>query len=76
MMRPVFVAGIGSTRFGKHPQTTIESLAVDAGAQALVQSGIERSRIGAVYLGNFISGPLDGKEVLADRKSTRLNSSH
>jgi acetyl-CoA C-acetyltransferase len=49
MMRPVFVAGIGSTRFGKHPQTTIESLAVDAGAQALVQSGIERSRIGAVY---------------------------
>ena len=75
MMRPVFVAGIGSTRFGKHPQTTIESLAVDAGAQALVQSGIERSRIGAVYLGNFISGPLNGKEVLAGLVAEQLGLS-
>ena len=72
MMRPVYVAGTGSTRFGKHVNTPIEALAVDAGAQALLQSGIDRDRIGAVYLGNFISGPLNGKEVLAGLVAEQL----
>jgi acetyl-CoA C-acetyltransferase len=65
MNRNVYVAGLGSTAFGKHAGTSIEALAVDASAQALVDAGIDRNRIGAVYLGNFISGPLNGKEVLA-----------
>ncbi|MEY3998829.1 MAG: hypothetical protein RLY60_1641 [Pseudomonadota bacterium] len=72
MMRPVYVAGTGSTRFGKHAHTPIEALAVDAGAQALLQSGIDRQRVGAVYLGNFISGPLNGKEVLAGLVAEQL----
>lgn len=38
---------------------------MQAAAEALVEAGIDRSRIGALYLGNFISGPLNGKEVLA-----------
>jgi len=70
-MRDVYVAGTGSTYFGKHV-LPIEALAVDAGAQALVQSGIDRDRIGAVYLGNFISGPLNGKEVLAGLVAEQL----
>jgi len=69
-MRQVYVAGTGSTRFGKHAQTSIEALAVDAGAQALVQSGIDRTRIGAVYLGNFIStGGLGGRAIGFDGHS-------
>jgi acetyl-CoA C-acetyltransferase len=72
MMRDVFVAGIGSTSFGKHVATPIESLAVDAAARAIVESGIDRERIGALYLGNFISGPLNGKEVLAGIVGERL----
>ncbi len=72
MMRSVYVAGTGSTTFGKHSGTTIEALAVDASAQAIVDSGIERSRIGAVYLGNFVSGPLNGKEVLAGLVAEQL----
>lgn len=72
MMRPVYVAGTGSTRFGKHVNTPIEALAVDAGAQALLQSGIDRQCVGAVYLGNFISGPLNGKEVLAGLVAEQL----
>jgi acetyl-CoA C-acetyltransferase len=42
MMRKVFVAGIGSTSFGKHIAIPIESLAVDAAAQAILDSGLER----------------------------------
>jgi acetyl-CoA C-acetyltransferase len=64
-MRKVMIAGIGSTVFGRHAGTSIEQLGVTAAAQALVDSGIDRTRIGALYLGNFISGPLNGKEVLA-----------
>ncbi len=64
-MRDVFIAGIGSTAFGRHAGQTIESLAVGAAADALLESTVERERVGALYLGNFISGPLNGKEVLA-----------
>ncbi|MEI6115984.1 MAG: thiolase domain-containing protein [Burkholderiales bacterium] len=71
-MRDVYVAGIGSTSFGKHVATPIESLAVEAAARALVESGVDRADIGALYLGNFISGPLNGKEVLAGIVGERL----
>jgi acetyl-CoA C-acetyltransferase len=64
-MREVSIVGIGSTAFGRHPQTPIEQLGVQAAVEALLDAGIERERIGALYLGNFISGPLNGKEVLA-----------
>lgn len=71
-MRNVYVAGIGSTTFGKHVATPIETLAVQAAASALIEAGIEREEIGALYLGNFISGPLNGKEVLAGIVGSRL----
>jgi acetyl-CoA C-acetyltransferase len=45
MNRSVYVAGIGSTAFGKHGGTSIEALAVDASAQAIVDAGIDRARI-------------------------------
>ncbi len=74
-MREVFVTGIGSTVFGRHRETAIETLAARAGAEAIRQSGINRDQIGTVYLGNFISGPLNGKEVLAGIVADRLGLS-
>jgi acetyl-CoA C-acetyltransferase len=71
-MRPVSIIGIGSTTFGKHEGRVIESLAVEAGAEALDDAGIDRQSIGAVYLGNFISGPLNGQEVLAGLVADQL----
>ena len=64
-MRKAVIAGIGSTSFGRHQDRSIQSLAVEAGRAALAESGVERSRIGALYLGNFTAGPLCGQEVLA-----------
>ncbi len=71
-MRPVYVSGIGSTPFGRHRDVAIESMAAQAAMQAIVQSGVARDQIGALYLGNFISGPLTGKEVLAGIVADRL----
>jgi acetyl-CoA C-acetyltransferase len=64
-MRDVAITGIGSTVFGKHEGRGAESLAAEAANAALKRAGVERREIGAVYLGNFISGPLSGQEVLA-----------
>jgi acetyl-CoA C-acetyltransferase len=64
-MRKVLVAGIGSTSFGRHPDIAIEALAIRAADAAIRETGLDRKEIGAVYLGNFVAGPLVGQEVLA-----------
>ena len=64
-MRDVAITGVGSTSFGKHDGRGLESLAVDAANTAIKSAGVERKEIGALYLGNFIAGPLSGQEVLA-----------
>ncbi len=71
-MREVCIAGVGSTPFGRLDGAPIEQVAVRAAAAAIVDAGIDRERIGAVYLGNFISGPLNGKEVLAGLVADQL----
>lgn len=65
MTQRVNIIGIGSTRFGPQPDKGIVQLAVEAAEAAIRESGIDRERIGALYLGNFISGPLTGQEILA-----------
>lgn len=64
-MRRVLVGGIGSTPFGRHADLSVASLAIRAASAAIAESGLDRSRIGALYMGNFVSGPLTGQEVLA-----------
>jgi len=64
-MRQVLIAGIGSTPFGRHGEIAIQSLAIRAADTAIRESGIDRKEVGALYLGNFVSGPLTGQEVLA-----------
>jgi acetyl-CoA C-acetyltransferase len=64
-MRPVSIIGIGSTPFGKHKQTPLEALAVSACRESLQDAGIGEKDVGALFLGNFISGVLTGQEVLA-----------
>ena len=64
-MRDVVITGIGSTPFGKLEGLDVQTLAVRAASEAIARSGIERREIGALYLGNFVAGPLSGQEVLA-----------
>jgi acetyl-CoA C-acetyltransferase len=64
-MREVSILGVGSTRFGRMPERSIESLAIEAAVAALNDAAVGREEIGALYLGNFIGGPLVGQEILA-----------
>ena len=71
-MRRVYVSGTGATRFGRHHDTSIDALALEACVQAIAESGLAREQLGALYLGNFVSGPLNGQEVLAGIVADRL----
>jgi acetyl-CoA C-acetyltransferase len=71
-MRQVSILGIGSTSFGRHIGIPIETLAVQAAVQSLADAGVAREEVGSLYLGNFISGPLNGQEVLAGIVADRL----
>jgi acetyl-CoA C-acetyltransferase len=64
-MRDVMITGIGSTAFGRHEGRTVQSLAAEAANAAIERAGLDREDIGALYLGNFVAGPLSGQEVLA-----------
>ena len=74
-MRETVITGIGSTTFGRHDGRPVQSLAVEAASAALSRAGVERREIGALYLGNFIAGPLSGQEVLAGMVADELGLS-
>jgi acetyl-CoA C-acetyltransferase len=61
----VSIAGVGSTAFGRHDGRTPQDLGIMAARDAILDAGIDRGDIDAVYLGNFVSGVLTGQEVLA-----------
>ena len=64
MSTQVYVAGVGSTKFGVLPGRTLQSLAVEAGRAALRDSNIAPARIGCVFVGNFVGGIMTGQELL------------
>jgi acetyl-CoA acetyltransferase len=66
------IAGVGMTRFAKHRDRTLKSLAGEAIKAALVDAGLEAKDLQAAYMGNaaaaFITGQLcvPGEIVLRD----------
>ena len=64
MSTQVYVAGVGSTKFGVLPGRTLQSLAVEAARAALRDSNIAPTRIGCVFVGNFVGGIMTGQELL------------
>lgn len=51
-----YMIGWGHTPFGKHTNTDIEELIVQAASEALDDAGVEAADIDAIYLGHFNSG--------------------
>ncbi len=71
-LRPVSILGVGSTPFGRLEGQDIVKLAVDACREAIADSGVARSRIQALYLGNFVGERLAGQGSLAAVTAGRL----
>lgn len=65
-MRPVVVAGVGLTPFGKFPEKTLADLGVPSVRDALADSGIDRSKIEAAYCGTALGGMMSGQRILRE----------
>lgn len=61
-MRDVYVAGVGMTPFGKHLDTHVIQLGVQACVNAIKDSGMDKSKIQVAYCGSARSGQLHGRE--------------
>lgn len=49
----VCITGVGSTKFGKHPERNTRELFAEAALNAFEDSNITSKEIEAVYIGNF-----------------------
>jgi len=63
-MPDVFVAGAAMTRFGKHLERSSRELVEEAVAAVLQDAGLRPADIGACYVGNAVSGLMNGQESI------------
>lgn len=63
-MREVFIAGVGQTAVTKDPQSRGRYLGAAAVKEALIDSGLEPKAVGALYVGNMLSGILAQQQQL------------
>jgi len=63
-MREVAVLGIGQTPIAEQWDKSLRHLAGEAALAALADAGVEAGKLDALYVGNMLSGPLNGQENL------------
>jgi len=63
-MNEAFVAGAAMTPFGKHLDRSARDLVEEAVSAALEDAGVGPEAIGACYVGNAVSGLMDGQESI------------
>ena len=65
-MQPVVIAGVGVTEFGRFPDRTPASLALQAARAALADAGATPGMVEAVICGTVFGGPGAGQRCLKD----------
>ena len=63
-MRDVYVIGAGMTKFGKHMDRNMKSLAGEAVNRALEHAGITKDKIQVAVVGNAYQGLVTGQESI------------
>lgn len=66
------VAGIGLTKFGELWDKTFEDLCLEASAEAIQDSGLTKSKIEAIYVGNMLFGKVSQQDHLGALVSSLL----
>jgi acetyl-CoA acetyltransferase len=70
-MRDVYVAGVGMTRFGKFPDSSVRSLAEEATAGALADAGLLPGQVDTAFFSNATAGILHGQEMIRGQVALR-----
>lgn len=63
-MRKVRVIGGAVTKFAKHPDRTMKSLAAEAVTDALNDAGLAKDDLEGAWVGNCVQGLFDGQEMI------------
>jgi acetyl-CoA acetyltransferase len=71
VVREVFIAGVGMTRFAKQPDRNLKSLAGEAVEAALADAAIAKDRIESVFFGNAVAGSITGQEMVRGQMTLR-----
>ena len=61
MKMNAYIAGVGMTRFGKHLELSLKSLAGEAIGEALADAGLEPGAVEAAYMANAAGGVVQGR---------------
>jgi len=70
-VRPVYIVGVGMTRFGKHPGETYKQLAEVAVRTALGDAGLAPSSVQNAFVANAIGASTTHQEMIAGQVALR-----
>ncbi|TYC66440.1 thiolase family protein [Streptomyces sp. CB01881] len=71
MTEPVWIAGVGMTRFGRHEDRGVPDLAAEAVRDALADAGLEQRHVDAAFFGNTTQGALEGQLMMGGQIALR-----
>ncbi|MDD2736796.1 MAG: thiolase domain-containing protein [Desulfuromonadaceae bacterium] len=75
-MRSVSVVGIGETRFGRFPETSLKELILEAGTKAIANAGLRKEYVEALFMSNFSGQPFSGQGHLGPLAAEVLGLGH
>lgn len=70
-MSPIHVAGVGMTRFGKHPALSVKDLARLAVEAALSDAACDKTQVQAAFFANATQGHMDGQHMIRGQLALR-----
>jgi acetyl-CoA acetyltransferase len=71
VVREVYIAGVGMTRFAKQPGRGLKDLAEEAVTGALKDAGRSAADLDAAFVGNAVAATITGQEMLAGQFTLR-----
>lgn len=70
-MTDIFVAGVGMTKFGRHPQRSYKDLTRESVTLALADAGAAQADIGQGYFGSCVLGLLQDQHMIPGQVALR-----
>ncbi|HEY9209012.1 MAG TPA: thiolase family protein [Acidovorax sp.] len=70
-MEPIYIAGVGMTPFGRHPQWSVKDLTRQVVTTALQDAGCSARQLQAAYFSNATQGHMEGQHMVRGQLALR-----
>ena len=71
MALKVSIAGVSMTRFGKFLNKSVKDLVQESVSDVLIDAGLEKDDIQAVFFGNCVQGHMEGQDMIRGQVALR-----